>query len=85
MRKKRASKNPGGGSVDLQVGLGPKIKLHENGPWDGVTAGLAMLSALHGLKPGPEQAEYTSDSVRMMGTDVYKQSLPTDNLPLFLS
>lgn len=39
------------GSVDLQVGHGPKIKLHENGPWDGVTAGLAMLSALHGLGP----------------------------------
>ena len=58
MRKKRAPKNYGRGSVDLQVGLGPKIKLHENGPWDGVTAGLAMLSALHGLKPGPEQAEY---------------------------
>lgn len=48
------------GSVDLQVGHGPKIKLHENGPWDGVTAGLAMLSALHGLGQG-----YTSDFVKI--------------------
>lgn len=53
VKKKRDAKNPGRGSVDLQVGHGLKIKLHENGPWDGVTAGLAMLSALHGLKSGP--------------------------------